>query len=30
LAVHTQLVRTAQGRESRPQASLIAAKSVNP
>jgi SAM-dependent methyltransferase len=30
LVVHTQLVRAAQGRESRPQASLIAAKPVNP
>jgi SAM-dependent methyltransferase len=30
LVVHTQLVRAAQGRENRPQASLIAGKPVKP
>jgi hypothetical protein len=30
LIVHTQLMRAAQGREKRPQASLIAARPVNP
>ena len=30
LVIHTQLVRAAQGREGRPQASLIAAKPVGP
>lgn len=30
LVVHTQLARAAQGREKRPQASLIAARPVNP
>jgi hypothetical protein len=30
LVVQAQLVRAAQGRETRPQASLIAAKPVNP